>query len=75
VKTVRLFFLLALVAFSAMADGRARLSPEHTAVGWLCDEESYEIDCGRTTYYYCCGTLSSCLSYCEQICGGICTYA
>lgn len=71
-KTVRLFFLLTLVAFSAMAYGPARLSPEHTGVSWICDEESYEIDCGDSTYYHCCGTLNSCLSYCEQICGTTC---
>jgi hypothetical protein len=71
-KAIRLFFGLTLVTVSAMASGPFRLSPQHTTTSTLCNEESYEIYCGGSTYENCCGTLNSCLDYCAVICGGPC---
>jgi len=36
--------------------------------------EWYDIRCSNGTTEECCGSVNSCLSYCEEVCGGPCVY-
>jgi hypothetical protein len=74
-RAVRLFFLLLLVTISAIASLPSlppRLVPETATLSWLCNEESYTVYCGGLSTESCCGTLSTCLVYCNEICGTDC---
>ncbi|HEX3131077.1 MAG TPA: hypothetical protein VH394_27325 [Thermoanaerobaculia bacterium] len=43
-----------------------------SGIGAMCEE--YWIECNNGTSDSCCGSLSSCWSYCEELCGGRCVY-